>query len=182
MWLPTVACARPPEPWTYLIYWEGEEKKIAWKLLKESVWYTPCTSDSIVCMCRSSQAHPLGDTGPYATDMADFSLEATACQLRHYRDVQLPGMTGKVPPLKELTHPSKLNKRSFHSVPVMPRYNVVVMWQEIITLILVLIHITSKFKKWYPTCMYVLLRESRCSVLICRTHRWAGPFVVYHNN
>ena len=64
---------------------------------------------------RSSQAHPSGDTGLHATDIADFSLEATAHQLRHYHDIQLPGMMGKVPSLKELTHPSKLNKRSFHS-------------------------------------------------------------------
>ena len=65
---------------------------------------------------RSSQAQLSGNAvsdGLYATDIADISLEATAHRLRHYRDIQLPGMTGKVPSLQELTH---LNKRSFHSV------------------------------------------------------------------
>ena len=33
---------------------------------------------------------------------------------RDYRDIRLPGMDGKVTPFKDLTHPSKLNKRCFH--------------------------------------------------------------------
>lgn len=31
--------------------------------------------------------------------------------LRHYHDVQLPDVGSKVTPFKDLTHPSKLNKR-----------------------------------------------------------------------
>ena len=83
------------------------------------------TSGSIVCTYtytyRSSQAHHSGDTqrdGPFAVGTADFSLEATAQHLIHYRDIQLPGMTGRVASLKDLTHPSKLNKRSIYNLCV----------------------------------------------------------------
>ena len=46
-------------------------------------------------------------------DMANTSRVGTVDSLRHYRDVQLPNVTGKVTPFKDLTHPSKLNKRYF---------------------------------------------------------------------
>ena len=47
----------------------------------------------------------------YSRNAVDFSQESNINRLRFYRDIQLPGMAGKVTPLKDLTHPSKLNKR-----------------------------------------------------------------------